>query len=89
MLHNHWFQFLLGQVYYPKEIGNNGYAKFWGVNKMPYGLGEYGELILFKIDYLPPQIPSFLFLTNVYVMLCSKWMYVIKIIYFQILALSR
>ena len=58
-LHNHWLLFLLGQVYYPKEIGNNGYAKLWGVNKVPYGLGENGELILFKIDYFPPKCLPF------------------------------
>ena len=45
-------------VYYPKfcisifvdfswddsgKIGNNGFAKFWGVNKVHYGLCENGE----------------------------------------------
>ena len=34
-------------------------------------------------------MPSVLFLITVYVMLCSKWMYVIKIIFFQILDLCR
>ena len=26
------------------EIGNNGCVKFWGVNKVHYGLGENGNL---------------------------------------------
>ena len=56
ILHNHCLGFLLGQLLYPGEIGNNGYAKFggWGVgggggvNKKHYGLCESSEL---KKDY--------------------------------------
>ena len=44
ILHNHCLRFLLGRLKYPGEIENNGYAKFWGVNKMYYGLFENGEL---------------------------------------------
>ena len=28
----------------PREIEDNGYAKFWGVKKVHYGLCENGEL---------------------------------------------
>ena len=41
---NHCFQFLLGITAIPREIQDNGYVKFWGVNKVHYGLCEYGEL---------------------------------------------
>ena len=43
ILQNHCFQFLLGITVVPKEIQDNGYAKFWGVNKVHYGLCENGE----------------------------------------------
>ena len=46
ILHNHCFQFLLGITVVPREIEDNGYAKFWEVNKVHYGLckiGEYGR----------------------------------------------
>ena len=49
ILHNHCFQFLLGITVVPREIQDNGYAKFffWGggwVNKVHYnGLCENGE----------------------------------------------
>ena len=33
----HCFQFLLGQLEYPGEMKNKGYAKFWEANKMHYG----------------------------------------------------
>jgi len=39
-LHNYCLLFLPGQMYYPGEIGNNVYVKFWGVNKAHYCLGE-------------------------------------------------
>ena len=42
-LHHHCFQFLLGITVIPREIEDNGYAKFWGVNKVHYGLGENGQ----------------------------------------------
>ena len=31
-------------MYYPRETGNKDYVKFWGVNKVHYGLGEKSEL---------------------------------------------
>ena len=43
ILHNHCFQILQGITVVPREIVNNGYAKFWGVNKVHYGLCENGE----------------------------------------------
>ena len=47
ILHNLCFRFLLGELLHPGEIENNGYAKFWGVNKIHYqvhyGLCENGE----------------------------------------------
>ena len=48
ILHNHRLGFLLGRLYYPGEIENNGYAKFWGVNKVHYGLCESGEFAVFQ-----------------------------------------
>ena len=43
ILHNHCFQFLLGITVVLIEIQDNGYTKFWGVNKVHYGLRENGE----------------------------------------------
>ena len=40
ILHNLFIRFLLGRLLFPGEIGNNGYGKFWGVNKVHYGLCE-------------------------------------------------
>ena len=37
ILHNLCFSFLLGIAVVPREIENNCYAKFWGVNKVHYG----------------------------------------------------
>ena len=38
VLHKHCFQFLLGYfTIFPRELENNIYAKFWGVNKVYYG----------------------------------------------------
>ena len=37
------FPILLGITVVPREIENNGYAKFWGVNKVHYGLCENGQ----------------------------------------------
>ena len=34
----------MGRLQYPGEIGNNGYAKYWGLNKVRYNLFENGEL---------------------------------------------
>ena len=42
--HNHCFQFLQGITVIPREIKDDGYIKFWGVNKVHYGLCENGEL---------------------------------------------
>ena len=39
----HCFQFLQGITVVPREIENNGCAKFWGINKVHYGLCENGE----------------------------------------------
>ena len=44
ILHNHCFQFLLGITVVPLEIQDDDYAKFWGVNRVHYGLCENGEL---------------------------------------------
>ena len=49
VLHNHCFQFLLGIAVVPREIEDNGYAKFWGLSKVHYGLSENGELSGFSI----------------------------------------
>ena len=38
----------LGTTVIPGENGNNGYAKFWGGNKMHYGLWENSE---FKFSF--------------------------------------
>ena len=43
ILHNHCFQFLLGIAVLPREIEDDGYAKFWGVNKVHFGLCENCE----------------------------------------------
>ena len=36
ILHNQCFQISHGITVVPREIENNGYAKFWGVNKVNY-----------------------------------------------------
>ena len=43
-LRNHCFQFLLGITVIPREIKDNGYVKFGGVNKVHYGLCDNVEL---------------------------------------------
>ena len=43
ILHNHCFQFPLGITVIPREIEDNAYAKFWGVHRVHYGLGENGQ----------------------------------------------
>ena len=43
------FQFFLGITVAPRQIEDNGYAKFWGVNKVlyfPCENGEFGKLRL-------------------------------------------
>ena len=42
-LHNHCLQILQGITVVLREIENNGYAKFWGINKVYYGLCKNGE----------------------------------------------
>ena len=37
ILHKHRFQFFLGLTIVPREIENNAYAIFLGVNKVRYG----------------------------------------------------
>ena len=43
ILHNHCFWFLLGITVVPREIKDNGYAKFGAVNKVHCGLCENRE----------------------------------------------
>ena len=43
LLNETLFPILLGITVFPREIENNGYAKFWGVNKVHYGLCENGQ----------------------------------------------
>ena len=43
ILHNHCFQVLLGITVVPREIKDNGSAKFWGINKVLYSLCENGK----------------------------------------------
>ena len=45
-LRNHCFQFLLGITVVPREIENNGYIKFWGLNRVNYGLCEIVNCIV-------------------------------------------
>ena len=52
ILHNYCFQFLLGITVVPREIQDNGYVKFWGVNTVRYGLCENSEFC-FKSHLLP------------------------------------
>ena len=47
ILHDHCFQFLLGITVAPKEIEDNGYAKFGGLRKVHYGQCENGQLSRF------------------------------------------
>ena len=49
VLHKHCFQFLLGFTILPRELENNTYAKFWGVNKVYYGLYESSEFTISAI----------------------------------------
>ena len=50
ILHNHCFQFLLCITVVPREIGDNGYGKFWGVNKENYGLA-YVKMVNWAIAF--------------------------------------
>ena len=40
----------MGRRLYSGEVGNNGYANFWGINKVHYGLCENGELPLMTLQ---------------------------------------
>ena len=54
ILHSHCFHFLLGITVVPRGTQDNGYAKFWGVNKVHYGLCEnveFGKLCLKTHQY--------------------------------------
>ena len=46
-LRNHCFQFLLGITVVPREIENNGYVKFGGLNRVNYGLCEIVNCIVY------------------------------------------
>ena len=43
LLNEPLFPILLGITVVPREIENNGFAKFGGVNKARYGLCENGQ----------------------------------------------
>ena len=47
ILHNHGFEFLLGITVVPRDIENNGYIKFWGLNRVNYGLCEIVNCIVY------------------------------------------
>ena len=47
-LHDPCFQFLLGITFIPREIQDNSYAKYWGVNKVHYDLCENGECLNYR-----------------------------------------
>ena len=51
ILHNHCFQSLLGITVITREIQDNGYAKFCGVNRVLYCLWENGEFLFFISAY--------------------------------------
>ena len=49
ILHHRCFQFLLGIAVVPREIEDNGYAKFCGVDKVhhgPCGNSEFSKLLV-------------------------------------------
>ena len=60
ILHKHCFQFLLGQLQYPGEMKNKGYAKFgggWGgANEVHYGKCGSGILVDYQTHPYPPEI---------------------------------
>ena len=43
VMRSHCFQFLLGLTIVPREIENNAYVQFLGVNKVHYGQCGSGE----------------------------------------------
>ena len=52
ILHKHCFCFLLGPLSFPRETGNNAYAKFGGTNKEYYGIFRSGLLCTNQCDTL-------------------------------------
>ena len=44
---NHCFQFLVDITVVPREIEDNGYVKFWGLNGVNYGLCEIVNCIVY------------------------------------------
>ena len=61
ILHNHCFQFLLGNTVVPREIEDNGYAFFFfffflegggggGCGGVHYGLCENGEILQLQME---------------------------------------
>ena len=63
ILLNHCIKFLPGITVIPREMEDKGYAKFWGVNKVYYGLRKNGEYE--KVLHLHHQIKLFKNLTSV------------------------
>ena len=49
IVHSHYFQFLLGITVVAREIEDTGYAKFLGVSKVHYGVGEKSEVLILRI----------------------------------------
>ena len=62
-LRNHCFQFLLGITVIPREIKDNAYVKFWGVNKVHYGLCDNVELnewmVMCFVKLIVGSVPEF------------------------------
>ena len=57
------------RLQYPGEIGKNGYAKLWRVNKVHYGLCENGESGVsryqgIKIHHLTQMVVTYQLLTK-------------------------
>ena len=48
IVQSHYFQFLPGITVIAREIEDTGYAKFLGVNKVHYGLGEKSEVWILR-----------------------------------------
>ena len=53
ILYNHCDRFLTGRLLYPGEIGNNGYAKYWGVNMLNSLLENLPRKTLSYFSYFP------------------------------------
>ena len=52
MLHNLCFSFLVGITAVPREIENNPYAKFYGVNKVHFGRCASGEILFLTVHII-------------------------------------